>query len=300
MNVIIAAPATVANLGPGFDIFGLALQLQNEVRAESADTDGLTVDPGPDAPAELADAQWNLVTRAYAYACEAKLGVPATGVHFRCINRIPIGRGLGSSAAASLCGVLAAVALQRAPWDEEAVLDCVAELEGHRDNAAAALLGGLAICTPSARTTRMDVPEELHAVLFVPDAQVKTTDARRVVPQQFSRDDAVFNAARCALLVRCFAQPDYSNMAEAMRDRWHQDARSALMPGTAAMIAAAVAAGAAGASLAGSGPSVLALTPLDPAPVEAALGDSARRSNIDGRTMVLRVRNFGARVDVHA
>lgn len=297
MRVFIGVPASVANLGPGFDILALALHLQNDVHAEQVDGEELTIDPGEDAPTEFHDPTHNLVTRAYVHACQA-LGKPSGGVHFRCVNRIPIARGIGSSAAATLSGVLAAVALHRAPWSEEVILDTVTTIEGHRDNAAAALLGGLAICVPGAHTARMDVPEELHAVLFLPDARLHTEQSRRVVPQMFSRDDAIYNAARCALLVRCMATRDYSGLGDAMDDHWHQPARTALVPALPRLIAAARDAGAAGAALAGGGPSVLALTPLDPVRVETALLEAASEANIAGKTLVADVRNWGTRVDL--
>jgi homoserine kinase len=297
MQVKIAVPATVANLGPGFDILALALQLQNDVHAQEVGGEDLTVDPGAEAPDDLRDSRLNLVTRAYTFACE-RLEVSAKGVHFRCTNRIPMARGLGSSAAAALSGVLAAVALHQAPWDEGDVLDCVAELEGHRDNAAAALLGGLAICAPGAPAVNMAVPDEIRAVLFIPATELLTKLARDVVPLQFSRDDAVFNAARCALVVRAMALKDYESLGYAMDDRWHQPARSALLPHAAALMSAAREAGASGAALAGAGPSVIALTPLDPAPIVEAMTATARAHGMPGSASVFAPRNFGTRVDV--
>src|ERR1700680_3271624 len=229
MRVRAAVPASVANLGPGFDILAMALQLQNDIRAEQR-PGALTIDAGPDAPAELNDPERNLVTIAYAESCAA-LGVPAAGVHFTCVNRIPIGRGMGSSAAAALSGVLVATALHQAPGDENDVLERVASLEGHRDNAAAALLGGLAICAPDAAAVQVAVSDELRAVLFIPDMPFTTSESRRVVPATFSRADAIFNASRCALLVRALMLGDHAALRVAMQDRWHQDARFALMAG---------------------------------------------------------------------
>ena len=252
MRVRVAVPSSVANLGPGFDILALALQLQNDIRAEQR-PGALSIDAGRDAPAALNDPEHNLVTVAYAKSC-AELGVPATGVHFACVNRIPIGRGMGSSAAAALAGVLVATALHQAPWDEDAVLERAAAIEGHRDNAAAALLGGLAICAPGAPAVHMAVSDELRAVLFIPDLPFTTHEARQVVPTTFSRADAIFNAGRCALLVRAFATGDHAGLRIAMQDRWHQDARFALMAGAQEIIAAANDAGASGAALAGAGP----------------------------------------------
>jgi homoserine kinase len=296
MRVHVAVPASVANLGPGFDILAMALQLQNDIRAEQR-PGALSIDAGPDAPAELSDPEHNLVTIAYAESCAA-LGVPATGVHFTCVNRIPIGRGMGSSAAAALSGVLVATALHQAPWDENDVLERVAALEGHRDNAAAALLGGLAICAPDAPAVQVGVSDELRAVLFVPDKPFTTSESRQVVPATLSRADAIFNASRCALLVRALVVADHAALRVAMQDRWHQDARFALMPGSREVVDAALAAGASGAALAGAGPSVVALTPLDPEPIAAAMASAAASAGVSGATMVLLPRNYGTRVDV--
>jgi len=116
------------------------------------------------------------------------------------------------------------------------------------------------VSAPGAHTARMDVPEELHAVLFLPDSRLHTEQSRGVVPHVFSREDAIFNASRCALLVRCMALRDYDRLADAMDDRWHQPARTALVPALPKLIAAAREAGAAGSALAGGGPAVLALT----------------------------------------
>ena len=296
MRVRVAVPASVANLGPGFDILAVALQLQNDIRAEQR-PGPLTIDSGLDAPAELRDPERNLVTIAYTASC-ATLEVPAAGVHFTCVNRIPIGRGMGSSAAAALAGVLVASALHQAPWDEDDVLERVAELEGHRDNAAAALLGGLAICAPGAPAAQLAVSDDLRAVLFIPDLPFTTTESRQVVPATFSRADAIFNASRCALLVRALAVGDHAALRVAMQDRWHQDARFALMTGAREIVAAANDAGASGAALAGAGPSVIALTPLDPAPIATAMAAAAASAGVGGRTMVLPPRNYGTRVDL--
>jgi homoserine kinase len=297
--VRIAVPATVANLGPGFDVLALALELQNEVTATQTGETGISVDPGPGAPPELGDPAHNLVARAYTATC-AELGVLPDGVHIACVNRIPFRRGLGSSAAAALAGALAATALHKAPWDEQQILRWVSGIEGHPDNAAAALLGGLAIVVPDHPVVTMDVPEELRAVVFVPDVELSTALARRVVPQAFTRADAVFNASRCALLVRAVALRDWDTLGTAMEDRWHQPARTALFPALPALIDAAVSGGARGAAMSGAGPSVVALTDGDPQPVAAAMTAAAGENGIGGEAIVSRVRNWGARVELSA
>ena len=150
-------PATVANLGPGFDILALALEPQNEVVATTTDDGAVTLEiEFVGSNPELLDTAHNLVARAYLEACR-RLDVPVAerGVQLRCTNTIPIAAGMGSSAAATLSGVLVAVTLHRAPWDEREILDCAVGFEGHLDNLAAALLGGLVICAPGATVQRI-------------------------------------------------------------------------------------------------------------------------------------------------
>ena len=299
MQVRVAVPATVANLGPGFDVLALALELQNEVTLTQTGEPGIAIDPGPGSPEELRDPSRNLVARAYTATC-MEIGALPDGVRIECVNRIPFRRGLGSSAAAALAGVLCATAVHAAGWDEQRILDWVGGIEGHPDNAAAALLGGLAIVTPGARTVNVDVSDELRAVLFVPDLELETALARRVVAQAFTRADAIFNAARCALWVRAVAQRDWATLGTAMEDRWHQPARTALFPALPEIIGAAVSAGARGAALSGAGPSVVALTDGDPEPIATAMAQTAHRCGVPGESLVSRVRNWGARVDVSA
>lgn len=292
----IAVPATVANLGPGFDCLALALELQNEVTVEQIGGDDVQLECGRDAPEELRSPERNLVVRAYAAAC-AELAVPPGGVAFSCVNRIPLRRGLGSSAAAALAGVLAAVALHRPAWDENDILARVTAIEGHPDNAAAALLGGLVIVPPDAPPVTSRVPEELTAVVHVPEVELATDEARRVVPEAVSRADTVFTAAHCALLVRAVLEREYASLRTAMDDRLHQPQRTALLPWLPEMIAAALDAGADGACLSGAGPSVLALTHRDPGAVAEAMAAVAGRHGLGGGSLAGRVRNWGARVD---
>ncbi len=302
MRATVRVPASVANLGPGFDILALALQVQNEVVATSTDDGAVSLEvEGSDGDAELHDPAHNLVARAYLETC-ARLGIPgaARGVRMRCVNTIPVARGLGSSAAATLSGVLVAVALHRAPWDEGAILACAASFEGHLDNLTAALLGGLVICAPGAAVQRIDAPDELHAVVFAPDQRLATREARQAVAEQFSRADAIFNASRCALLVRAVMLADWGALREAMDDRWHQAQRAVLFPAMTPLIEAAYAAGADGACLAGAGPSVLALCARDPQPVAAAMRTAAEKKDVVGTVVLARPRNFGARVEVRA
>ena len=295
MRVTIAAPATSANLGPGFDILACALDLQNEVAAETVESGGITITVHP--PLErLRDPAQNLVAQAYTSAC-ADLGVPTGSLHLRCTNRIPMGAGLGSSAAAALSGVLVASALHAAPWDADAILARVAAIEGHRDNAAACLHGGLTICT-SESTARLDLPDSLRAVVVIPEQAVATELARSVLPTTLPRGDAVFNASRCALLVWAVATGNLDALGIAMEDCWHQPSRTALMPALPQLIEAARSSGAHGAALSGAGPSVVALATEQVDAVAAALTARASELGVAARVEVFRLRNWGARVTV--
>lgn len=293
MKATVRVPASSANLGPGFDVLAVALQLQFTLEASSTD-DGRVVIDGTD----HAEDSRHLVARAYRRACDI-VGVSqdARGISAITTSEIPQTRGLGSSAAVTVAGLLAAVALHRAPWDEHRVLREAAAIEGHTDNAAAALLGGFTICAPGGIVKRIDVPDDLRAVLYVPDLELKTGEARKVLPDSYSAADAVYNAANVALFVRAITCHDYSSLVPAMRDKFHQPQRTALLPWLPDMIAAAQAADAA-ASLSGAGPSVIALTDKDPAPVISSLETAAKAASLTGRAMVVGLRNYGSRVDV--
>jgi len=317
----IRVPASSANLGPGFDILALALDLCNDVTVESVDGPDIILDPGPGAPPELDNARRNTIVTAYVEACrrlyvhEARLGA-----RFSCVNRIPLSRGLGSSAAAIVSGVVAAHAMhgrvqgsrfivqssksQGAPstLDLQAslsgVLRVASKIEGHPENVAASVLGGVVICAPMSAVKRISVTGDITSVIFVPDAESSTKEARGVVPESLSRADAVFNAARCALLARAFALGDFAGLAEAMDDRWHQSQRTQDFPAFSPLLASAKSAGAYGAALSGAGSSVIALTPTDrAADVAAEMTSAANGAGVSGRAMVVAIRNRGTEVE---
>jgi homoserine kinase len=297
MHVTIRVPATVANLGPGFDILALAVQLQNEIEVWDEPDGGISIDPGPGSPDELRDPARNMITQAFMAACAAAR-VDPPGARIRCSNAIPFARGLGSSAAAALSGVLAASALANLGWDEQQVIAQAARIEGHPDNVAAAMLGGMVVCVRDGPVIQVAVPDELRAVLFVPEGEMSTEAARRVVPSSVSREEAIYNASRCALLVAAMLTRQLQLLGEAMKDHWHQPARSELMPHVPLLIDAALAAGAHGACLAGAGPSVLALCTGETEAVAAAMAVAARLAEVHGKPVTHSVRNFGARVDL--
>lgn len=255
--VVVEVPATSANLGPGFDSLGLALTLRDRVRLQSTQS-GLSIDVRGSGAAAVPRDETHLVVRAARATFDA-IGVTQPGLALSCTNVVPHARGLGSSAAAIVAGVVAARAL--VPGGEElldgaAALRLAARLEGHPDNVAAALLGGLTIAWDDgegARAARLQAAG--HVVVFVPEAEVSTRVARGLLPTYVPHADAARNAGRAALLVAALAgHPEL--LLPATRDWLHQPYRAAVMPESAALVDRLRADGIA-AVVSGAGPSVL-------------------------------------------
>ncbi len=306
MKLNVRVPATTANLGPGFDCLGLALQLWNtilvedlpesataelevRVRGESTVSGETVVSPR--------DAN-NLVVRAMRELFDAaRTDFPPLRVTMT--NRIPIGRGLGSSAAAIVGGLVAANAWLDKRFGDEELLALATELEGHPDNVSAALHGGLAISVASANsgklfTVRISPPRGWRAVLFIPEQALSTQFARGVLPRRVPREDAVFNVGRAALLVHAFARGDARALELATDDRLHQPYRASLVRGMEELFRTARKAGARGVALSGAGPSILALADAHTRNIAHALAQRARELEIPGSTRVVGLSERGA------
>jgi homoserine kinase len=267
----VRVPATSANLGPGFDALGLALGWHDEVSA-SIDAPGLTIDIDGEGSALSRD-ESHLVVRAMR-ATFARFGAQPPGLRLSCTNRVPHGRGLGSSAAAIVAGVLLADSLVD-PGDDESmtlaeVLALASELEGHPDNVAACLYGGLTIAwaEPAVRAIRLDCAPRLCPVVFVPPFEASTAHARGLLPSSVPHADAAFAAGRSALLVAALTGAT-DLLFPATEDRLHQQYRAPAMPDSAALVASLRGAGHA-AVVSGAGPSVVALTASDAEADDAA------------------------------
>jgi homoserine kinase len=256
----VRVPATSANLGPGFDSMGLALGVHDVVRLATA-RGGLEVVVDGEGTGEVPLDERHLVVRAVRAGYE-HAGVPQPGLRLTCRNEIPHGRGMGSSAAAVVAGLVAARGTLADPTalDDDAVLTIATSFEGHPDNAAAALFGG---CTLSwtegtvPRAVRLEVRADLDPVVCVPAFELATSTARAMLPASVPHADAAFNAARAALLVQALGrQPEL--LLEATRDRLHQEQRAPAMPDTADLVRRLRARGAA-AVVSGAGPTVLVL-----------------------------------------
>ncbi|HWA67936.1 MAG TPA: homoserine kinase [Mycobacteriales bacterium] len=259
----VRVPATSANLGPGFDALGLALDLFDDVVVRITDEPGLSVDVAGMGAASVPRNARHLVVRSMKATFKLLGGAPA-GLEVVCANRIPHSRGLGSSAAAIVAGVVAARGLVvggNERMDDAAALAHASALEGHPDNVAACLLGGLTIAwseDDGARAVQVPTAAALAPVVFVPGSSSSTKAARKLLPESVPHADAVANAARSALLVEALrAHPE--DLMAATEDRLHQPYRASAMPRTAALVAELRDAGVP-AVVSGAGPTVLALT----------------------------------------
>jgi homoserine kinase len=259
--VAVRAPATSANLGPGFDALGLALTLYDDVEARVA-AGGVTVAVTGEGAGELPADERHLVVRAMNEAFDA-IGERPPGLALRCHNRIPQARGLGSSSAAIVSGILLARALTEAGperLDDAGVLRLAAGIEGHPDNVAACLLGGLTVAWAAdegVRAVRIEPHAEVQPFLWVPRTRGLTETARAALPSTVPHADAARNAGRAALLVHALtARPDL--LYPATEDLLHQRYRAGGAPETAALVAELRAVDVA-AVVSGAGPSVLAL-----------------------------------------
>ena len=306
-RVLVRVPATSANLGPGFDALGLALTLYDEVSARVIPS-GLTIDVCGEGAVGVADAaEAHLVVRAMRAAFDDLGAKQPPGLALRCVNRIPHGRGLGSSAAAIVAGILAARALADAGVGAGEALPLANELEGHPDNVATCLFGGLTIAwltdgtqrdiqrdiprgTP--RAVRLQPAEEITPVAIIAPAPVSTKLARGLMPARVPHSDAARNAGRAALLIAALTtRPEV--LLDATEDWLHQDYRAPAMPATHELVSRLRAAGLPAAT-SGAGPSVLAL--LTSGQGRDRLDSIVKETGIQWRVSPLDVERQGASV----
>lgn len=298
-KVTVRVPATTANLGPGFDCLGMALELHNTVAIQV--THGrLDVRIEGEGATDLRWGEENRVLRGIRLAFEETKQRPP-GLALEQTNEIPLGRGLGSSAAATVAGLVAGNALCGGHLSQEQLLMLATELEGHPDNVAPALLGGLVIVVwheGRLLHCKIPVPLDLRAALFVPDLVMATEDARRVLPTEIPRDDAVHNLGRVALLVASLIQGRYEFLDAATRDRLHQPYREAIFPAMPKLLQAAREAGALCAFLSGAGSTILALCQDNAEAAAEAMASTAEVHSLSGQTMVVPVNSRGPKVTV--
>lgn len=260
-HVRVRVPATSANLGPGFDALGLALGCHDVVEVRALGSTEVTVEVEGEGAGEVPDGEEHLVVQALRAALD-HVGAPQAGLHLRCTNGIPHGRGLGSSAAAVVAGLVAARHLISDPGalDDDVVLGLATRMEGHPDNAAPALLGGATVAwtgRQGPQASALPLHDDVVPVVLVPQDRLPTRTARGVLPAHVPHGDAAFTAGRAALLVQALCH-DPGLLLDATEDRLHQGHRATVMESTWALVERLRSVGAA-AVVSGAGPSVLVL-----------------------------------------
>ncbi|MDK2984624.1 MAG: homoserine kinase [Clostridia bacterium] len=260
--VKVRVPATTANLGPGFDTLGMALGgLYNYVTLEESAKD-LEITVEGDGKEQIPLDASNIVYKAIVeVAKRSGRKLPGISLHIR--NEIPITRGLGTSAAATVAGLVAANELLGKPFNKDELLNIATDFEGHPDNVAPALLGKIVMSTTNVKGKviyrQLEPPKDLYVVVAVPDFYVSTGAARRVLPDKISRKDAIQNVGHTGLLLWALMNNDFQLMGEMMDgDTFHQPYRKSLVPGMDDVFKAAKSRGAFGVALSGAGPSIIA------------------------------------------
>ncbi len=302
-------PATSANLGPGFDCIGMALDLWNETSVSIGDQRIEIEGEGTDS---LPRDESNLVISSARIAFD-HLGVDHVDLTFNCSNSIPCARGMGSSSAATVTGIAAAFAVAGKDLEDDSVrreiFSLAADIEGHPDNAAPAVFGGcqIGVKTETASdpnhwiTQKIDVADELKAVVFIPDFTMKTDEARGLLPTDIPRSDAIYNIGRAALLSFALSNSKWDLLRHATEDRLHQPLRIAhLFPRFTPIARAALDGGAHGVFLSGAGPAVLALATSRLMTICYEMTENARKAQIEGKASILDLSKNGLQVRIDA
>lgn len=273
-HVQVRVPATTANLGSGFDIFGMALQIYNTytLRLTPEPEWSVSQPSMPTLPTNRDNLVLQSVNRLF-----TTVGFAPQGLHLESDLNIPMARGLGSSSSAIIGGLTAANAMVGSPFSRSALLDMAVDIEGHPDNVTPALVGGTTLSYQIGDTHHylsLPCPCDLHIVLAIPDFELGTSQARSILPSDISRHDATFNGSRTALLAAALYEKRYDWLAAAMDDRLHQPYRAPLVPGMTDAISAGYAAKAIGVALSGAGPTLIALVQHETDAVATALQDT--------------------------
>ncbi len=293
---IVRVPATTANLGPAFDCIGMAFDIWNDVVIKSSDRFVLTVEGS--GLEDLPKDRTNLVAKAF-FSCFNEIGTEAPSVAIHCTNRIPIARGLGSSAAAIVAGLKAANHLSKNQLSTSELLDLAVRMEGHADNVGSALLGGAQIAITdgySTTTATVDLPKELRAVLFIPSFTISTDKARGILPANIPIADAIFNVGRAALLVNALSSGRLDDLRKATEDKIHQPYREPLFPAAKVIMREALMTEALGAFVSGSGPTIVVLVKEHEMTVAYRIAEAARKTNISGETRIIDITSVGAHI----
>jgi homoserine kinase len=292
-------PGSTSNLGAGFDTLGLALAIYLNLTVDPASGDDVgTLDLTGEGESSSPFGADNLIHTAFRFAASGE-GVDAPAVRFTAHNDIPFERGLGSSAAAIVAGIVAFSIASGRGLSNDRIIELGTAMEGHGDNAGPSTVGGLITCCQREGApplvVRTDWPRNIRAVVAIPTLPIPTAEARAILPARITRADAIFNIQRAALFHAALAAGEWEKLGEAMRDRLHQPYRAGLLPGLAEALELETGGSLIGVALSGAGSAVLALATGDFERIGERLAECFRRHGIATAVRVLEVEARGWR-----
>ncbi|MGM0369081.1 MAG: homoserine kinase [Bacillota bacterium] len=293
--VKVRVPATTANLGPGFDTLGMGLDFYNHLEVTEVDS-GLEIDIEGYGVDKLATNDRNLIYQAM-NKLFAIVGYEPSGLYIKAINNIPLSRGLGSSAAAIVAGLLAANELVAHKLSIPDLINLATTIEGHPDNVAPALLGGVVVSNYKNNKVAFEkiAAPELKIVVCIPDYELSTAKSREVLPTEVSFEDAVFNVSHMGMLLTGLLKQDYEVIKEGLKDKLHQPYRKKLLPGFE-RIRTELDSKALGIVLSGSGPTVIALTLEQEEEIGEKMVESFKAEGIEAKYLITEPTNQGAQI----
>lgn len=291
----IKVPATSANLGAGFDCFGLALELYLTIKGKASSSENWEITVSGQGADILPKNENNLIARVANFVANAeKISLPALSLEVE--NNVPLARGLGSSAAAIVSGIAIIEAIRGQEFEESKFFHYATEFENHPDNIAAARYGGFTIAVGSSQgqvlVLKQPWPKRIKALVTIPDFLLDTQKARSVLPTSYSRSDAVFNLQHALLFQSALMQENFSLIEEALLDKWHQPFRAPLVPGLEQSLALKMP-GLLGVALSGSGPTLLALATENFDNIAEKLKQIFAGHNISAETKLLEINTQG-------
>lgn len=291
-------PATTANLGPGFDCIGAALNITNKIIVEKKSC-GIEIDILGEGTKQIKRDEENLVYKAIKKVYD-KANASLEGIKITLVNKIPIARGLGSSAACIVGGITAANEMLNKPFNTHQLLKIAVEMEGHPDNVVPAMIGGVVISVidNNGKVRFIKIPNKfpLKFVIIVPDFIVKTADARKVLPKTVDYADAVFNVGRASMLAASLALGEFQHLNMAVEDRLHQPYRKKLIPYMEQVMKTAKEYGALASFLSGAGPSVIAITKSQEKTLGNAIKEIYRKNEMNCSLFYTQITSSGVRI----
>ena len=295
-SVKIRVPATTANCGPGFDAVGIACTLYNELQISWAPAAQIQIEVTGEGAGYIPATADNIIVKAVKQVFK-RVGQKNRGISLQLHNHIPLSRGLGSSAAAIVSGLFAANEITGRQLSNDDLLLMATAMEGHPDNVAPALLGGITVSImegEQVRCLRFVPPQPMSMIVAVPDFHLSTKAARQVLPQTVPFQHAVYNVSRSALLIGALCQGEMSLLRQALKDKLHQPYREKLIPGMMDVLDAATEAGAWGAALSGAGPCLIAFADQKQGAIGEAMVSAFGAHKIKSRYLVLNLDTAGA------